>query len=82
LAQGQQLSVVTLAGEGITEHPITLLQLLKGGGRLSWGEAGGVGVIALAEGAESLAQLLGGGHRLHLQQGVVAGRYRWRYGWR
>jgi hypothetical protein len=75
LAQGQQLSVVTLAGEGITEHSIALLQLLKGGGGLNLREAGGIGVIALAQGAESLAQLLGGGLRLHLQQGVVAGRY-------
>jgi hypothetical protein len=82
LTEGQQLSVVTLAGEGITQHPIALLQLLKGGGGLNRGQAGGIGVIALTEGAKSLAKLLVGGLRPHLQQGVVAGGHRWPFGWR
>jgi hypothetical protein len=66
------LGVVAAPIERIAEHPIGLLQQAKGLLGLLQRQLGGVGVVALAEVAEGLAQLQVAGGAGNLQSLVVA----------
>lgn len=69
----QQCGVVGAAAFGIAEGEVGLLQAAKGLARLQLRQVGGVGVVTLAQTAESLAQLLARGLAPDFQQLVEVG---------